>query len=297
MIDPISIWFSYKFIQLLSTPWNKTKAFKLGIIDKNGVILRKRSTLTTSEERAACTKMHIVAWNLKRILDKFPPTQTHMGSFAAALYLLKEDFPKVDINHLSQKLLKEDDTASSFAINTMPEFSGTKNAAIGRGVQRLGTLDSIQAISKSFGLDPEKAKKDLETYTKEYLEAGMDEKTSERMAKARIMQKHKATKRISEDAVVNNVGSGNIAGTTPSTVAGPTSFFGGCPVFRVSADEFHRCKAGKPKYHKYSKYLNVKEGCGKTIHDYAKKNRSGAIILQHEADGSMIYLRKGKNHA
>ena len=82
MIDAVSIWFSYKFIQLLSTPWNKTKAYELGIIDKNGNILRKRSTLTTSEERAACTKMHIVAWNLKRILDKFPPTKTHLGSFS-----------------------------------------------------------------------------------------------------------------------------------------------------------------------------------------------------------------------
>ena len=82
---------AYKFIKLLSTPFKKTDAYKMGIIDEKGKILIKRKDLRTGKEKVAYTIFHTLAWNMKKLLNKFPPTRSRLGSFAAALYLLKEE--------------------------------------------------------------------------------------------------------------------------------------------------------------------------------------------------------------
>ena len=40
----LNLYFIYKFLRILTTPWENTDAFKLGIIDKNGGILKKKKT-------------------------------------------------------------------------------------------------------------------------------------------------------------------------------------------------------------------------------------------------------------
>ena len=82
---------AYKLIKILSTPWEKTDAYKLGIIDGKGKVLKKKSQLSGSEERSAYTVFHKIGWNIKRIFDKLPFLKSRMGSFAAALWLLKEE--------------------------------------------------------------------------------------------------------------------------------------------------------------------------------------------------------------
>lgn len=86
----VDIYVAYKFVKILSTPWEKTDAFKLGIIDKKGKILKKRKSLKSGEEKAAYTIFHTLIWNMKKLLDKLPPTRTRIGSFVAALWMLKE---------------------------------------------------------------------------------------------------------------------------------------------------------------------------------------------------------------
>jgi len=46
-----NIYFVYQFLKKLVTPFNKTKAFELGIVDENGKILKKRRDLETKEEK------------------------------------------------------------------------------------------------------------------------------------------------------------------------------------------------------------------------------------------------------
>jgi len=81
---------AYQFIKILSTPWHESKAFELGIIDERGKVLKRQRDLKTREEKAAYTMAHRLIWNIKRLLDKLPPTQTRIGSFASALWMLKE---------------------------------------------------------------------------------------------------------------------------------------------------------------------------------------------------------------
>ena len=81
---------AYKFIKILSMPWKETDAFKFGIIDKKGKVLKKMKDLRTSEERKSYTIFHRLIWNLKKLLEKLPIFKSRLASFAAALYLIKE---------------------------------------------------------------------------------------------------------------------------------------------------------------------------------------------------------------
>ena len=90
----VDAFIAYKFIKILSTPFEDTEAYKLGIIDKNGKILKKRKELKTGEEKKAYTIIHTLVWNLKKILVKVQLGKSRVGSLAAALYFLKEEFEK-----------------------------------------------------------------------------------------------------------------------------------------------------------------------------------------------------------
>ena len=75
---------------MLITPFNKFKAFDLGIIDAEGNVLRKFKTVKGSE-RKHYTMLHRFVFNLKRILKKVG-LGSRLGSFGVALALLiKED--------------------------------------------------------------------------------------------------------------------------------------------------------------------------------------------------------------
>ena len=94
-----NIYFVYQFLKKLVTPFEKTEAFKLGIIDKKGKILKKRRDLTTVAEKEAYNLSDTLIWNLKKILAKVPGGSTRIASYAAALWLIKEqDNGKIFVN-------------------------------------------------------------------------------------------------------------------------------------------------------------------------------------------------------
>ena len=78
---------SYRIIKLLVTPFDRQEAFKYGIIDKDGKVLKKSKTLKTERERKAYTVLHRFIFNLKRILKRVG-LGSRIGSFAVALALL-----------------------------------------------------------------------------------------------------------------------------------------------------------------------------------------------------------------
>ena len=68
-----------------------------GIIDKAGNrVLQKGTTLATelntAEERNAYTILHKLVFNIKKIFAKVPGLRTKVGTYAAALFLLKDTF-------------------------------------------------------------------------------------------------------------------------------------------------------------------------------------------------------------
>ena len=90
MSRAIDLIITYRVVKMLVTPFEKTEAFKRGIIDADGKVLRKFKTIK-GIERKHYTMLHRFVFNLKRILKKVG-LGSRLGSFAVALALLiKED--------------------------------------------------------------------------------------------------------------------------------------------------------------------------------------------------------------
>ena len=83
----IDLLITYRVIKLLTTPWEKQAAFKLGIIDEKGKVLRKSKTLKTRDEKNSYTILHRFIFNLKRMLQKVG-LGSRIASFGVALALL-----------------------------------------------------------------------------------------------------------------------------------------------------------------------------------------------------------------
>jgi hypothetical protein len=81
---------TYRVIKLLVTPFERQEAYKQGIIDKDGNVLKKYRTLKTTKEKQSYTILHRFVFNLKRILKRVG-LGGRLGSFAVALALLLKE--------------------------------------------------------------------------------------------------------------------------------------------------------------------------------------------------------------
>tara|TARA_R100001198_G_scaffold91582_1_gene69983 strand:- start:2788 stop:3282 length:495 start_codon:yes stop_codon:yes gene_type:complete len=82
--------YTYRFLKLLVTPFNKTKAYEFGIVDENGK--RTDKEITNSAERDSFNLFHRLAFNMKRLLGAFPGGKSRIASYVAALALLRESY-------------------------------------------------------------------------------------------------------------------------------------------------------------------------------------------------------------
>ena len=102
--EQVDMLVAYKFIKILTTDFEDTDAFRLGVIDKDGNILKKRKDLR-GDERTSYTIFHTLIWNLKKLMMKVPGLKSKLGSYASALFLLKEQYNKE--NNVGGELLAE----------------------------------------------------------------------------------------------------------------------------------------------------------------------------------------------
>lgn len=87
MLSITDRFYALRFLRLLTTPWDKTNAFKAGIIDANGKVLKKAK----GKDKKVYNIFHKLVYNLKRLLNKVPGVgTTKLASYAAALFLIKE---------------------------------------------------------------------------------------------------------------------------------------------------------------------------------------------------------------
>ena len=90
---------AYRVLKLLVTPFNRTEAFKLGIIDDKGKVLKKSKDIKDSKERNAYTLLIRFVFNLKRMLSKIGIRGPLGSATAAAIAFFKEehgDNPEVE---------------------------------------------------------------------------------------------------------------------------------------------------------------------------------------------------------
>ena len=103
----VDLFVTYRFLKLLVTPFEKQEAYKLGIIDKKGKNLIKSKNLETEEQRQAYTLLHRLVFNCKKIMSKIPLVRTQLGTYATALFLLKEHYHiKIDERRVTRYLME-----------------------------------------------------------------------------------------------------------------------------------------------------------------------------------------------
>ena len=94
----IDLFVTYRFLRLLTTPFEDTDAFKLGIIDGKGNRIKKPNStkplvpLATTAQKNSYTILHKLVFNIKKIFGKVPGLRTKLGTYAAARFLLKDTF-------------------------------------------------------------------------------------------------------------------------------------------------------------------------------------------------------------
>jgi len=212
MANLVDLYLVYRIIRQLTTPFDQWPAFKAGVIDAEGNILIPPKERRTQVQMESLTLFDVLIMNLKKLLMKVPFGKTRLASYAAALFLIKEE-----------KNLTEENLEERF------------NAY----------------ISNSQMLNEE---------------------------------------------IANNVGSGNIAGTTGDPPKGSKFTmrrFANNDVFVVDQDRYAKAKFGKRKFLKYEGYVGADE-VGEAIRQFGRKHPEKPIILQCEKTGAMTFLRYGK---
>ena len=106
---------AYRLLKLLVTPFNKTKAYKMGIIDEKGKVLIKKRQFDQkipankrAEAKKAYTLLIRFVFNLKRLLSKVG-VRGPLGSAAAAAiaFFREENQYNPEIERQVYKYIKE----------------------------------------------------------------------------------------------------------------------------------------------------------------------------------------------
>jgi len=87
--------YTFRFLRLLTTSFKDTEAFKVGIIDDKGKRLKSfdmNDIENRDKYREYYTPFHRLVFNIKKIMAKAPGGDSKFASYAAALFLLKEEF-------------------------------------------------------------------------------------------------------------------------------------------------------------------------------------------------------------
>ena len=150
---------TYRVIKMLITPFEKTEAFKRGIIDKKGKVLIKYKKVEGSNKKHY-TLLHRFTFNLKRILQKVG-LGSKLGSFAVALALLiKEDKSYVKYkdaiesgvisylkeNNLYDELLKEEGDIPELNIEQEPYMTCFGIDVYERGDELISETEYAQTL-------------------------------------------------------------------------------------------------------------------------------------------------------
>ena len=126
--------YTFRFIRMLVMDWKNWDAYKTGLIDENGKRI-KSVKMSTPEQKASYTPFIRLAANIKRLVAKIPGGGSKLGSFAAALYLIKEKYNLSDDN--LDAILKKADVDILDFLNEDNQWFVLEDKSISPGLYRL----------------------------------------------------------------------------------------------------------------------------------------------------------------
>ena len=119
----VDLFLVYSFIRRLVKPFNKWEAYKLGIIDEKGNILIRRRDFTKAEQRKSFGVFDQLILNVKKLLAKIPGGSTRLASYAAALWLIKEEQRMNDAGMLNEGYELDDEMIESRLDSFLEEYA------------------------------------------------------------------------------------------------------------------------------------------------------------------------------
>lgn len=162
--------FTFRFIRMLVMDWKEWDAYKEGLIDAEGKRI-KEVKMDTDAKKDAYTPFIRLAANTKRLLNKIPGGGSKLGSFAAALFLIKEKYKLNDyrlteicekcnvdcldfLNEQTQWFVLEDKMISPgmYRIRDYKIINTTYEEVV-RPKDSIRVLDDCYPVGDVFGLD------------------------------------------------------------------------------------------------------------------------------------------------
>ena len=280
-----NIYFVYQFLKKLVTPFEKTEAFKLGIIDEKGKILKRRRDLETSDEKSAYNLSDTLVWNLKKILGKVPGGKSRLASYAAALWLIKEqDNGKIFVSEkeLEAQFFDYFEKLQSDELSENVYDNVTDKVVIGilqaYDEEQISHAKFLTLANEYTGLTKKYIQEEFLTMTLPF-----DETIN------REFEQY-----VNEDApVTGTVGvatRGIPLGQPPKGVV--MKRFAGMDVFAVNPSLYPKSNNKKKKYDRYSRYVG-EDDAGNYIRMFARKYPKKPIIVMDSVTGCMQFLRHG----
>lgn len=148
-------------VRMLTRDFKDFKAFDLGLIDKDGKLLKPVARMDR-KERDAYTFMHRFIFNFKRLLARFGMS-SRVANYAAAMYLLREEYEKdnddpevleslifnflMDNGYIAEPTLKEQNQLNDVKYDLLPGKYKTAEGSI------IEINDDPKYMGECFGMD------------------------------------------------------------------------------------------------------------------------------------------------
>jgi hypothetical protein len=261
--------YTYRFIKTLVLDWNKTKAYQLGLIDRNGKRLKSPET---PEEKNALTFFHRVVFNVKRIFNLAPGgIIRRISTFAAALRLLKEttNLPEDQIVSILE---------NTYNINLKEYLTEGIDSNLEPGVYTL----SVDYPTKHMDL-PEGTQ--IEIFESEQKFLGQQFYRARHLLSNEIIYVNSG---IVEEAGGFSVSTVNVA-DIPRPLKSPSG--DRYRKFKIPSPLFNKINSGRNKYQRWDKYLDLTDENQMNIANFCKKYKNATVIIEDEATGCTRALK------
>ena len=152
--------YTLRFLRLLTTPWEETGAFKAGLIDDEGNKIKKPFT---EKEKSVYNVFHRLVFNVKKLINKVPGGRSKIASYAAALYLIKEN---ADLGDKSIEMILNGTKIKPEAfLEESTQWFTTKDGMLSPGVYKLAVGDKmLNGIFEELGNKDDKIRVEIDNY-------------------------------------------------------------------------------------------------------------------------------------
>ena len=152
--------YTLRFLRLLTTPWEETNAYKEGLIDDEGNKIKKPFT---EKEKSVYNTFHRLVFNVKKLINKAPGGKSKIASYAAALFLIKENANLGDKS--IEKILEVCKVNPEVFLEESSHWFTTKDGMLTPGVYKLADGDKmLNGIHEELGKKNDKVRVDIDNY-------------------------------------------------------------------------------------------------------------------------------------